>query len=151
MKWLSLGLVLSLLINFVALGYIATRAVHQSVIQELAAEDAPPFPDAFVQSYAQALKAQWRELLPLLVKLRRARAVQRELLAAPEFDKVAFVQAQARLRDAQFAFIAALQNALPEALEHLPAEVRQSLPPLHRRWDQVTPPLLRREGGLPPP
>ena len=129
-KTLFATLMISVLANFAAFGFIGVRVakdyVYHSVLDD--ANSTKEVPQEFRAAFSNALRDNRWELLKGLRELRISRDTQQSVLTAETFDSVALTSAQQKVRVATIQLINILQNAIGIAADSIPDEVRRSVP-----------------------
>lgn len=127
-KTLATLLVLSIMINFAALGFIGIQVardyIYQIVFDEVDRTITPELKTAF----RGALRAERKPFLQALAELRAVRDRQHTILTADELDMVSLEKAQDEVRFATVNLIDLLQKTLRVAVGDLPAEIRRNIP-----------------------
>ena len=129
-KTLIAALIVSLLLNFAAAGYIGVRLVRDHTLDSILDHSTTDvrIPKELKDAFRKALRSDRAGLLKALRELGVARDKLHKTLVAESLDVPALEAAQAEVRTATVGLISHLQGALRVAVTELPQDVRQSIP-----------------------
>ena len=122
------ALVVSLAVNFLAIGFLGVVAGGALVTRGLLRQATADYPAEFRTAFRRAAIADRREIRSALMALRDARAAQHRALTAVPYDAAAVDAAQMNVRARVGALTEVLQGVLRESVESLPEDVRRTLP-----------------------
>jgi hypothetical protein len=125
---LVVALVVSLAVNFLAIGFVGVVAGGTLVTRGLLRQATADYPAEFRTAFRREAIAERREIRTALAALREARAAQHRALTAVPYDRGAVDAAQRDVRARVGALTEVLQGVLRESVESLPEEVRRTLP-----------------------
>jgi uncharacterized membrane protein len=131
-KWLVAGLAVSLALNFLIIGFIAGHPGdgprHEPPGTEFSLKDMGEALSPESQKILrETMREQRKELRPIFKERRQSRRAAGEILKADELDVDALKEAFARMRDADMALQAKIQNALADVAAQLPLEERAKM------------------------
>ena len=142
-RWLKVALIASLALNALVIG-VVLRSMWQfraSYMMSPAGIEAglPAFVDTLPRERRDALRVEGlvdrqRQLRPLRVDLRRARADAARAFLAEPFDRQAYVAAQAAVLEAEVKLRRTAQAVLPDLAQRMTAEERRSFVGWRGRW-----------------
>lgn len=127
-KKVAIILAISVMLNFVALGFYVTQNIRGRIVEGLIAHNNLEYPAELRDAYKTALKHNWFALLKEMRTFKQLRQAQQQTMIAEKFDKQAFIKTQHALRDSRANIVVLLQDALPEAIEAIPKDIRMALP-----------------------
>lgn len=122
------ALVVSLALNFLAIGFLGVVAGGALVTRGLLRQATADYPAEFRTAFRREAIADRREIRSALTALRDARAAQHRALTAVPYDRAAVDAAQREVRARVGALTEVLQGVLRASVESLPDEVRRTLP-----------------------
>ena len=122
------ALVVSLAVNFLAIGFLGVVAGGALVTRGLWRQATAEYPAEFRAAFRREAIADRREIRSALTALRDARAAQHRALTAVPYDPAAVDAAQREVRVRVGALTEVLQGVLRESVESLPEDVRRTLP-----------------------
>ena len=138
-RWRSVLLVVSLALNLLVIGVVATAAVRYrlapppSVAQATVYSFARTLPDERRRTIWDATRAERQALRPYRIELRRARAEVRSALAAEPFDLARYRSAHDRLLEAEVQARRAAHVLLEKVATRLTPDERRAF----ARWQPL--------------
>jgi hypothetical protein len=127
-KLIVAALTVSVILNFVAIGFAGSVIGGGLFLRGLVHEAASSYPRPLRLAFWRELRVHRSEVVASLRDFRQARAAQYQALTAEPFDRAAVEASQAKLRQSGLALATVLQSILTDSVASVPDDVRRAIP-----------------------
>lgn len=133
MNWISVLLLLSLALNFFAIGFLyaghkakeirMTRLSFDNSISKIV----EPFPRSGKREFYVTMKSKRSDLIPIYRDIMAQRGTIIDIIAEEQFDPAKFRLAMEEYRNKYYAMVVESQNVMIQVVEKLPLEERKAI------------------------